>query len=158
MKTKKKEKLKKHKNSNRFATTHSQSLLPIPNDGLNFTVCGARYKTRPGLTYHYTHSHKEKSQDDEASLEGAPSSPSMQRDKAPPNVMTMSKENPMGPGPVPGPGTGPPMPMNPGPMHMPPHPAEPSAQGSGGWGKFQDSYLTFLNASPGMYFHLGIFD
>lgn len=22
-------------------------------------VCGARYKTRPGLTYHYTHSHKE---------------------------------------------------------------------------------------------------
>lgn len=26
----------------------------------NFSVCGARYKTRPGLTYHYTHSHKEK--------------------------------------------------------------------------------------------------
>ncbi|CAA9994390.1 unnamed protein product [Nesidiocoris tenuis] len=24
-----------------------------------FTVCGARYKTRPGLTYHYTHSHKD---------------------------------------------------------------------------------------------------
>lgn len=23
-----------------------------------FTACGARYKTRPGLTYHYTHSHK----------------------------------------------------------------------------------------------------
>lgn len=22
-------------------------------------MCGARYKTRPGLTYHYTHSHKE---------------------------------------------------------------------------------------------------
>ncbi|XP_008485868.1 zinc finger protein ubi-d4 B-like [Diaphorina citri] len=22
-------------------------------------LCGARYKTRPGLTYHYTHSHKE---------------------------------------------------------------------------------------------------
>lgn len=21
-------------------------------------ACGARYKTRPGLTYHYTHSHK----------------------------------------------------------------------------------------------------
>lgn len=24
-----------------------------------FSVCGARYKTRPGLTYHYNHSHKE---------------------------------------------------------------------------------------------------
>lgn len=23
------------------------------------SVCGARYKTRPGLTYHYTHSHKD---------------------------------------------------------------------------------------------------
>jgi len=26
----------------------------------NVSVCGARYKTRPGLTYHYSHSHKEK--------------------------------------------------------------------------------------------------
>lgn len=63
----------------------------------------------------------------------------------PPNVMTMSKENPLG-----GPGGGPPMPMNAGPpMHMPPHPD--AAQGPGGWGKFQDSYLTFLNASPGTW-------
>ena len=23
-----------------------------------YAACGARYKTRPGLTYHYTHSHK----------------------------------------------------------------------------------------------------
>lgn len=28
-------------------------------------VCGARYKTRPGLTYHYTHSHKDKEQQDQ---------------------------------------------------------------------------------------------
>ena len=28
-------------------------------------VCGARYKTRPGLTYHYTHSHKDKEDEDE---------------------------------------------------------------------------------------------
>ncbi len=28
-------------------------------------VCGARYKTRPGLTYHYTHSHKEKEDEEE---------------------------------------------------------------------------------------------
>ena len=72
----------------------------------------------------------------------------MQRDGKipPPNVMTMSKENPIGAGP----GGGPPMPMNAGPpMHMPgPHPD--AGQGPGGWGKFQDSYLTFLNASPGM--------
>jgi zinc finger protein ubi-d4 len=27
-------------------------------------ICGARYKTRPGLTYHYTHSHKDKEDDD----------------------------------------------------------------------------------------------
>lgn len=72
----------------------------------------------------------------------------MQRDKGPPNVM-MPKENPM----IPGPGIGPPMQMNPmnpvGPMHMPPH-AEPPPNSAGGWGKFQDSYLTFLSGSPGM--------
>ena len=28
-------------------------------------VCGARYKTRPGLTYHYTHSHKDKEDEEE---------------------------------------------------------------------------------------------
>lgn len=26
----------------------------------SFSVCGARYKTRPGLTYHYNHSHKDR--------------------------------------------------------------------------------------------------
>jgi len=36
-------------------------------------VCGARYKTRPGLTYHYTHSHKEK--EDEEDEEMVPASP-----------------------------------------------------------------------------------
>ena len=28
-------------------------------------ACGARYKTRPGLTYHYTHSHKNLLDDDD---------------------------------------------------------------------------------------------
>lgn len=28
-------------------------------------VCGARYKTRPGLTYHYTHSHKDKEDEED---------------------------------------------------------------------------------------------
>ncbi|XP_063231973.1 zinc finger protein ubi-d4 A-like isoform X2 [Bacillus rossius redtenbacheri] len=33
-------------------------------------LCGARYKTRPGLTYHYTHSHKERDDDESLSSEG----------------------------------------------------------------------------------------
>ena len=37
-----------------FFLTQSSS-FPYPS---LFTACGARYKTRPGLTYHYTHSHK----------------------------------------------------------------------------------------------------
>ncbi|CAL8090490.1 unnamed protein product [Orchesella dallaii] len=36
-------------------------------------ICGARYKTRPGLTYHYTHSHKDK--EDEEDDEMVPASP-----------------------------------------------------------------------------------
>lgn len=110
-----------------------------------YLVCGARYKTRPGLTYHYTHSHKEKTpQDEEGSLEGAPASPSTQKDKPQP-PMPMPKD--MVPGQMPGPGMQ--MPMNPGAMHGPPH-GDPSNQGGpGGWGKFQDSYLTFLSGSPG---------
>ena len=30
-----------------------------------YKACGARYKTRPGLTYHYTHSHKNLLEDDD---------------------------------------------------------------------------------------------
>ncbi|XP_018895664.1 zinc finger protein ubi-d4 B isoform X2 [Bemisia tabaci] len=50
-------------------------------------LCGARYKTRPGLTYHYTHSHKEGrvctvQGDEDASQEGPPSSPA-NKDKSP---------------------------------------------------------------------------
>lgn len=30
----------------------------------NFPVCGARYKTRPGLTYHYSHSHRDGASDE----------------------------------------------------------------------------------------------
>ncbi|RZF46019.1 hypothetical protein LSTR_LSTR004732 [Laodelphax striatellus] len=85
--------------------------------------CGARYKTRPGLTYHYTHSHKEPRAagggaggvaggggvDEEASSEAPPPSPS----------------NP----PVQDKGT------------------DPAAVQ--GWTKFQDSYLTFLNTPGG---------
>lgn len=49
----------------------------------NVSVCGARYKTRPGLTYHYTHSHKEKAanlpNDEEGSQEGCLSTPESQQ-------------------------------------------------------------------------------
>lgn len=120
-----------------------------------YLVCGARYKTRPGLTYHYTHSHKEKTlQDEEGSLEGAPGSPSTQKDKPQPS-MSIPKE--MGAGQMPSPGM--PMPMNPGVMHASPHTDASNPSGPGGWGKFQDSYLTFLSGSPGeMYFILNLID
>lgn len=87
-------------------------------------VCGARYKTRPGLTYHYNHSHKDRGSsgvmtgDEDGSSEAPPSSPS---------AGTSSSLHP----PVQDKGTDP-----------------ASVQG---WTKFQDSYLTFLN-TPGMIF------
>ena len=41
-----------------------------------FSVCGARYKTRPGLTYHLTHVHKKAEEAEEApSPEVAPDLP-----------------------------------------------------------------------------------
>lgn len=41
------------------------------------TVCGAKYKTRPGLTYHFTHTHKEAGGSDNDSRDSrAPHSPS----------------------------------------------------------------------------------
>lgn len=114
-----------------------------------FIVCGARYKTRPGLTYHYTHSHKEKPQDDENSLEGAPVSPNSQKDKLQQQSSVPGSKDMLS-SPMPGPGIG----MNPNAMH--PSSAHPYANqaGPGGWGKFQDSYLTFLGGSPGMCIYL----
>ncbi|XP_050529821.1 zinc finger protein ubi-d4 A isoform X2 [Daktulosphaira vitifoliae] len=50
--------------------------LQDPDKPYACDLCGARYKTRPGLTYHYTHSHKDKpadnvpAVDEEASQEG----------------------------------------------------------------------------------------
>lgn len=117
-------------------------------------VCGARYKTRPGLTYHYTHSHKEKLQDDENSLEGAPVSPNSQKDKLqqqPP--MPVSKDMLSSSMSVPG-GT---VSMNPNATHASSAHADANQTGPGGWGKFQDSYLTFLGGSPGSYIYLYYF-
>ncbi|KAG8234186.1 hypothetical protein J437_LFUL007346 [Ladona fulva] len=33
-------------------------------------LCGARYKTRPGLTYHYTHSHKDRDEEEDGTASG----------------------------------------------------------------------------------------
>lgn len=42
--------------------------------GIWFAVCGARYKTRPGLTYHYGHSHRDGASDENSreSVHGGP--------------------------------------------------------------------------------------
>lgn len=90
------------------------SELTDPDKPFGCDLCGARYKTRPGLTYHYTHSHKERSGgavtgDEEASSEAAPLTP---------------------------------------PASTPPQDKPAQDNATGGWAKFQDSYLTFLNA-PG---------
>lgn len=82
-------------------------------------MCGARYKTRPGLTYHYTHSHKDRGSgavtgDEEVSSEAPPSSPS----------------------------------ANPTALHPPVQDKGTDPASVQGWTKFQDSYLTFLN-TPG---------
>ncbi|XP_021947352.1 zinc finger protein ubi-d4 [Folsomia candida] len=53
----------RQQNKNRRKITYD----PIGDSEKPFAcdLCGARYKTRPGLTYHYTHSHKEKEDDEE---------------------------------------------------------------------------------------------
>ncbi|XP_014285438.1 zinc finger protein ubi-d4 B isoform X1 [Halyomorpha halys] len=76
-------------------------------------LCGARYKTRPGLTYHYTHSHKEGTSSGGGGGTRA----------------AHEEEQPALP-----------------PASPPPPPLDPAP--TSGWTKFQDSYLTFLNA-PG---------
>lgn len=42
-----------------------------------FAVCGARYKTRPGLTYHYSHSHRDGASDDSRDSVSASNGPLM---------------------------------------------------------------------------------
>uniref|UniRef100_A0A8D8R139 Zinc finger protein ubi-d4 B n=1 Tax=Cacopsylla melanoneura TaxID=428564 RepID=A0A8D8R139_9HEMI len=99
-------------------------------------LCGARYKTRPGLTYHYTHSHKEGScadvvppprrGGDRSGGSGGGGPSSMDED----NSSSQDDGGPMG---------------SPGKKEK----AESGGEGgSSGWRKFQDSYVTFLN-SPG---------
>ena len=75
-------------------------------DWFVFTVCGARYKTRPGLTYHVNHSHKDGANSVDRSIMQAP----------PPHVPP-----PAGPPPMGGPMPHPHMPGYP-PQNVPPRP------------------------------------
>lgn len=116
------------------------------------TVCGARYKTRPGLTYHYTHSHKEgrpsavSGGDEEASQDGPPPSPANKEKSlvVPPGAPGLAPSANMTAQSAPAAST------NTASAVLPPsaQAGKPAEQGPG-WGQFQDSYLTFLNA-PGM--------
>ncbi|CAH1170072.1 unnamed protein product [Phaedon cochleariae] len=127
-------------------------------------LCGARYKTRPGLTYHYGHSHKEGASDENSRDSNAPT-PTAQPGGAicPPTV---------GGGPMPSafPGlqtqTGQPAPPMGGPIVSAPPMggggtlcASPPNAGIGGDPQngsrqdqgqvYQDSYVSFLNQTPG---------
>lgn len=118
-------------------------------------MCGARYKTRPGLTYHYRHSHKEGASDENSRDSNAPT-PSSQMG------------GPMGSdfsglpvGPLQGHPGGPPGPMG-GPMGpmglMPPHmgggmgEGQPANSHRAEGQVYQDSYVSFLNQTPGTAF------
>lgn len=109
------------------------------------SVCGARYKTRPGLTYHYGHSHKEGASDENSRESNAPNPAPQAAAGGPPAVA-------------------PPIPM----MGVPPAgapPMQPVGVGVGGPNSlvgetpptmppsqghvYQDSYVSFLNHPAG---------
>lgn len=99
-------------------------------------MCGARYKTRPGLTYHYTHSHKDRDDEDcSSSGVGGPEGGSMGSvDRgASPSVKQQQQQQLLQQAQV--------------VASQAQATADPGA--AAGWSKFQDSYLTFLK-TPGM--------
>ncbi|XP_014260007.1 zinc finger protein ubi-d4 B isoform X2 [Cimex lectularius] len=112
-------------------------------------LCGARYKTRPGLTYHYTHSHKEGTSatpstrnSSSGGVSGGTSQTGQSTPTAglapPPNVITPSQPSLIE--------------DEQADSLAPPSPLLPQQQQpvqQQGWTNFaQDNYLTFLNA-PG---------
>ncbi|KAF7274084.1 double PHD fingers d4 isoform X1 [Rhynchophorus ferrugineus] len=101
-------------------------------------LCGARYKTRPGLTYHYAHSHKDGASDENS------------RDSASASPMGVSaNSNSAGSGTFP-------TAASPANAVGPAAPLVPIADGSApglvstAQGQvYQDSYVSFLNQTPG---------
>jgi zinc finger protein ubi-d4 len=107
-------------------------------------VCGARYKTRPGLTYHYGHSHKEGASDENSRDSNAPT-PSSQLGAAliqAPHGLTPPMMGGLLPGPV---MSQPPMLGGMGEEAPSAIPQGPAIQGH----VYQDSYVSFLNQTPG---------
>uniref|UniRef100_A0A0A9XNT5 Zinc finger protein DPF3 n=1 Tax=Lygus hesperus TaxID=30085 RepID=A0A0A9XNT5_LYGHE len=95
-------------------------------------LCGARYKTRPGLTYHYTHSHKDGATSSGRS--GGASGPPMTPPSGPQLLPTAGPEDEMGPHDLQPPGPGSPLLPS---QSWPPFPQP-----------VQDSYLNYIN-TPG---------
>lgn len=135
------------------------------------SVCGARYKTRPGLTYHYGHSHKEGASDDSRDST-APNPPSQMGGPiiqtaagaaaAPTAMATVANNdnfdvaasnaaaaaNPVLSSALMGGG------MGVGDQPPAPNPTQgPPNQGH----VYQDSYVSFLNQTPGTYCLLHLF-
>lgn len=108
-------------------------------------MCSARYKTRPGLTYHYTHTHKETKECDVPASEGNDGSMDRGSPKQAPPAAAVGAPPPSQ---APPPTSAPPHVMPPASMPMPLGGAMDSS-GPPGSGQFQDSYLTFLKV-PGM--------
>ncbi|CAH1111494.1 unnamed protein product [Psylliodes chrysocephalus] len=116
-------------------------------------LCGARYKTRPGLTYHYRHSHKEGASDDNSRDSIAPT-PSTQTGGAPSSMLPNSpsglgQSNPVavgvGPAPVGPPAAG--AATAGGPPNLAGPMGETNSRSEGQ--VYQDSYVSFLNQTPG---------
>lgn len=104
------------------------------------SVCSARYKTRPGLTYHYTHTHKETKECDVPTTDGNDGSV----DRGSPKQASAATAPQTTPAPVSA-AHGSAIPTS---MPMP-LPGAMDSSGPPGSGQFQDSYLTFLKV-PGM--------
>lgn len=100
-------------------------------------MCSARYKTRPGLTYHYTHTHKETKECDVPTVDCGENS--LERGSPKQSIM----------GPTPASVTVPSMHMVPTSMPLSSGGTPMDSSGPPGSGQFQESYLTFLKV-PGM--------
>ncbi|XP_056633088.1 zinc finger protein ubi-d4-like [Diorhabda sublineata] len=137
----------RRKGSGRGRKKSSHNFEPTPGDPdkpFACELCGARYKTRPGLTYHYGHSHKEGASDENSRDSTAPTPPTSGAS------ISSGFSN---------------VQMVPNPQVIPPQPAgsppvgssvlsavapDASTSNKNDLGQvYQDSYVSFLNQTPG---------